>query len=169
MSDSEGDTKEVNPTPEAVAVKPPKVKKPLTEAQKANLHKGMEALKAKRLQLQKEKEERETKKAKGEAVVEPVKIPKKEVKVLEPVVVVEPPAPKVRKERADKGKPRGAIKPPTITRQEFEALQQKIVEALPKEKVVEKVVEKPIEKVVEKVVEKKVTGSEMLNKIFNLR
>ena len=167
MSDSEGDTKEVIPTP---AVKPPKVKKPLTEAQKANLHKGMEALKAKRLQLQKEKEEREAKKAKGEPVAEPVKIPKKEVKILEPVQVIEPPPPKVRKERADKGKPRGAIKPPTITRQEFETLQQRIVEALPKEKVVEKVVEKPVEKVIEKVVvtEKKVSGSEMLNRIFNL-
>jgi hypothetical protein len=169
MSDSEGEV--IKDTTKTETPKPEKVKKPLSEKQLAGLHKGMEALKAKRLQLQKEKEERETKKAKGEVVAEPVKIPKKEVKVLEPVVVVEPPAPKVRKERIDKGKKRGAIKPPTITRQEFEALQQKIVEALPKEKVVEKVVEKPVEKVIEKVVvtEKKVTGSEMLNKIFNLR
>jgi hypothetical protein len=166
MSDSEGEVRK--DTTQTTAPKPKKV---LSEKQRAGLHKGMEALKAKRVQLQAEKAEREEKKKKGEAVEEPVKIPKKDVKVLEPVVVVEPPAPKVRKERADKGKPRGAIKPPTITRAEFEALQQKIVEALPKEKVVEKVVEKPIERVVEKVVvtEKKVTGSEMLNKIFNLR
>lgn len=163
MSDSETEAKVDIP------VKPEKVKKPLSEAQKANLNKGMEALKAKRLALQKEKEEREAKKAKGEVVAEPVKLPKKEVKVLEPVKVIEPPPPKVRKQRSDIGTKRGAVKPPTITRAEFEALQQKIVEALPKEKVIEKVVEKPVERVVEKVVEKKVTGSEMLNKVFNLR
>ena len=168
MSDSESDAKEVSPAP---VVKPPKVKKPLSDVQKANLQKGMEALKHKRLQLQKEKAEREEKKAKGEPVAEPVKLPKKEIKALEPVTIVEPPAPKPRKERNDKGKKRGAIKPPTITREEFEDLQKKIVEALPKEKVVEKVVEKPvhIEKVVEKITEKKVTGSELLNKVFNLR
>lgn len=168
MSDSESDTKEVSPAP---VVKPPKVKKPISEVQRANLQKGMEALKQKRLQLQKEKAEREEKKAKGEPVAEPVKLPKKEVKVLEPVTIIEPPAPKERKKRSDIGKKRGAIKPPTITREEFEDLQKKIVEAMPKERIVEKVVEKPIhiEKVKEVITEKKVTGSEMLNKIFNLR
>jgi hypothetical protein len=166
MSDSEGEV--IKDTTKTEAPKPKKV---LSEKQRAGLHKGMEALKQKRVQLQKEKAEREEKKAKGEAVEEPVKLKKKEVKMLEPVVVVEPPAPKPRKERVDKGKKRGAIKPPTITREEFEDLQKKIVEAMPKEKIVEKVVEKPIhiEKVKEVITEKKVTGSEMLNKIFNLR
>jgi len=166
----QGKTEAPAPAPD-VSKTTGKPKKVLSEKQKAGLQKGFEMLKAKRLQLQAEKEQREKDKAEGKEVVEPVKLKKKEVKVLEPITIVEPPAPKVRKGRSDKGKKRGPVKPPTITREEFESLQQRIVEAFPKEKVVEKVVEKPvhIEKVIERVTEKKVTGSELLNRVFNLR
>lgn len=146
-----------------------KKKRVLTEKQVAALHKGMEALKQRRIQIAAEKEERERRRAAGEVIAEPIRLRKKQVVDLPKIEIVEPPAPKVRKQRSDIGKKRGAIKPPLITREEFEALQLRIVEAFPKEKVVEKIVEKPVEKVVERVVEKKVSGSEMLNKIFNLR
>jgi hypothetical protein len=150
-------------------VKPEKKKRVPTEKQLAGLHKGMEALKQKRIQIAAEKEERERRRAAGEVIAEPIRLRKKQLVDLPKIEIVEPPAPKVRKQRSDIGKKRGAIKPPLITREEFEALQLRIVEAFPKEKVVEKIVEKPVEKVVERVVEKKVSGSEMLNKIFNLR
>jgi hypothetical protein len=176
-SDSETDIKiEKNNKNIPVSASAPKPKRPLTDKQKSNLQMGIEIMKQKRIDREKREEERakavEDAKAKGlpEPPLEekPVRLRKKEIVDLNPVKLVVSPDPKPRKKRSDTGKKR-LVKTPAITREEFEILQRQLIEALPKEKVVEKVVEKPVEKVVERVVEKKITGNELLNKIFQLK
>lgn len=161
-SDSELDTKGVK----ALA----KPKKVLNEKQRAGLNKGIEILKERRTRLAEEKVAREEAKAKGEPVP-PAPEPKKRRKPARKPIVVVPdtaPPPEPRKLRKDAGIKRGPLKPPLITRNELESIHKQILDALPKEKIVEKIVEKPVEKVVEKVVERRIAGSELLNKIFHL-
>jgi len=135
------------------------------EKQLAGLRKGMEALKAKREAIAKEREEFEEKQKKGEIPADapkpkPFNAPKKPK-----VVVVSAPAPepevvyKKRKEHIHKQKiavddVKGEL---ASLRAELSALKAPAVV-----KEVEKIVEKPVDR----IVEKKLTGSEMLNAIF---
>lgn len=149
----------------------PKAKRVMTEKQKAGLQKGMEALKAKREALSKEKDERkktnEVLKEKGLPPVEPpLKIKGKDIQVIPTVEPVEIKI-KERKVRADKGSKRATTGTPlkNITREEFDELKTSLK---PKETIVEKIVEKEVPVVKEKIVhtEKLLSGSELLNKIF---
>jgi len=134
--------------------KPPKVKKPATDIQKANMAKGWEALKARREALAKAREE---------GTEPPAQPPKKAKPIVAPTI-----------------KPRN----PThisIVHKELEELKsfvrdnmkptEKIVEKeVPVDRVVEKIVDRevikevPVERVVEK--EKVLSGSALLDKLF---
>lgn len=143
---------------------PPVKTRKVNEKQMAGLRKGMEALKAKREALAKEREVHEEKKSKGEIPADapaPKEVRKpKSVKVIAPP----PPPPEVvvvqRKPRV--AKPNPALAELALLRTEVAALKTPA-----KEVVVEKVVEKAVEKVVHK--DRVVTGSEMLNTIFGLK
>ena len=124
----------------------------------------MEALKAKREVLAKEREVHEEKKSKGEI---PADAPApKEVRKPKAVKVIAPPAPPpevvVVQRKPRVAKPNPALAELALLRTEVAALKTPA-----KEVVVEKVVEKAVEKVVHK--DRVVTGSEMLNAIFNLK
>jgi D-alanyl-D-alanine carboxypeptidase len=146
MSDSE---------PDAVPTK-----KKATDKQMANLRKGMEALKAKRETLAKDREVYEEKKSKGEI---PADAPRpREVRKPKPAkVVVAPPAPPpevvVVERKKREVKPNPMVAEMAALRAEMSALKAPAV-------VKEVVVEKPVDRVVEKT--KVLTGSEMLNAIF---
>lgn len=137
-------------------------KKKATDKQMANLRKGMEALKAKRETLAKDREVYEEKKSKGEI---PADAPRpREVRKPKPAKVVKVPAPPpevIQVERKKREvKPNPMIGEMAALRAELSALKAPAV-------VKEVVVEKPVDRVVHK--EKVVTGSEMLNLLFNLK
>jgi len=147
---------------------PPKKRK-ASEKQLEALRKGMAVIKAKREALAKEKEEVKTKIEKGE-LPQDTPIPKEyqkprntiKVKPLKVEVQAEPVVQAVKKPR----KPHVSKVAQQLEsfKSEMMAMVQKPVEV--KTEIVEKVVEKPVERVIQK--ERVVTGSEMLNKIFNL-
>jgi len=146
---------------ETESIAPPikKEKKKATEAQMANLKKGMEVMKAKREALAKERDEFAKKQEAGEVPADapaPKFVPK-------PIVRKE----KIREERQVIVQPRKP-KGPSKTQLELAALRTEI-SAL-KVPAVEKVVEVPVERIVEKIVPvektRVLTGSEMLNSIF---
>ena len=156
MSDTESDTSP-----------PKKEKRKVSEKQMAGLRKGMEALKAKREILAKEREVHEEKKAKGEIPEDapkpklvPNPKPPKVVKVSAPqpepqVIQVE------RKKRVDKAKiavddVKGEL---ASLRAELSAL-KKPAEIKEVVKEVEKIVDRPV------VTTKMVSGSDLLNQIF---
>jgi hypothetical protein len=130
----------------------------------------MAVLKAKREALAKEKEEVKTKIEKGE-LPEDTPIPKAKHKPRNTLVhkplKVEAPPPELQVQEVKKPRKKHVSK---VAQQldsfkaEMLAMVQKPAEV--KTEVVEKVVEKPIERIIQK--ERVVTGSEMLNKIFNL-
>jgi len=142
-------------------------KRKASEKQLEALRKGMAVIKAKREALAKEKEEVKTKIEKGE-LPEDTPIPKEyqkprntiKVKPLKVEVQAEPVVQAVKKPR----KPHVSKVAQQLEsfKSEMMAMVQKPVEV----KEVEKIVEKPVERVIQK--ERVVTGSEMLNKIFNL-
>jgi hypothetical protein len=145
---------------------PAKVRK-ATDKQMANLRKGMEALKTKREALAKEREVHEEKKAKGEIPADAprpkeVRKPKPAKVVVAPAVPEPPPEVVVVQRKPRVVKPNPALAELAALRAEVSALK-----APAKEVVVEKVVEKVVDKVVHK--DRVVTGSEMLNAIFNLK
>jgi hypothetical protein len=142
---------------------PAKVRK-ATDKQMANLRKGMEALKAKREALAKDREVHEEKKAKGEI---PADAPRpREVRKPKPAkVVVAPAAPEPPPEVVVVQRKPRVVKPnPALA--ELAALRADVaaLKAPAKEVVVEKVVEKPVDRIVEKT--KVLSGSELLNSIF---
>jgi len=150
-------------TEEAVVPK----KRKVSDKQLENLRKGMAILKAKRETLAKEKEEVKTKIEKGE-LPEDTPIPKEKQKPRN-TIKVKPIKAEVQPEAQPVKKPRK----PNVSRvaqqldafkSEMMAMVQKPVEV--KTEVVEKVIEKPVERIVQK--ERVVSGSELLNKIFNL-
>jgi len=150
-------------TEEAVVPK----KRKVSDKQLENLRKGMAVLKAKRETLAKEKEEVKTKIEKGE-LPEDTPIPKEKQKPRN-TIKVKPIKAEVQPEAQPVKKPRK----PNVSRvaqqldafkSEMMAMVQKPVEV--KTEVVEKVIEKPVERIVQK--ERVVSGSELLNKIFNL-
>ena len=142
-------------------------KRKASEKQLEALRKGMAVIKAKREALAKEKEEVKSKIEKGE-LPEDTPIPKEyqkprntiKVKPLKVEVQAEPVVQAVKKPR----KPHVSKVAQQLEsfKSEMMAMVQKPVEV----KEVEKIVEKPVERVIQK--ERVVTGSEMLNKIFNL-
>ena len=143
---------------------PPVKTRKVNEKQMAGLRKGMEALKAKREVLAKEREVHEQKKAKGEI---PADAPApKEVRKPKAVKVIAPPPPPpevvVVQRKPRVAKPNPMVGEMALLRAEMAALKTPA-----KEVVVEKVVEKAVEKVVHK--DRVVTGSEMLNTIFGLK
>jgi len=151
MSDSEPDAPPV-----------PKQKRVVNEKQMAGLRKGMEALKAKREALAKDREIHEEKKAKGELPADaPLPVQPKKPKVVK--VSAPPPEPAVvlveRKKREVKVKV--AV---DDVKNELAALRAEMAALKAPAVVVEKVVEKPVDRVVEKT--KLLSGSEMLNAIF---
>lgn len=167
-----------SPEPVAKPVPPPKKeKKPISDKQRESLRKGMEALKLKREQLAKEKEDRkktnEELKAKGLPPVEPpIKIRKQDITELPKLEPVELKV-KTRKQRSDKGIPKKNPDPmmQPINRQEFAELRGLVATlraSVPTEVVKEKVIEKevPVVKEREVVKEKVLSGSDLLNKIF---
>jgi len=142
-------------------------KRKASEKQLEGLRKGMAVLKAKREALAKEKEELKTKIDKGE-LPEDTPIPKfkhkprntivaKALKVETPPELTVQPVKKPRKPHVSK-----VAQQLDSFKAEMIAMVQKPAEV----KEVEKIVEKPVERVIQK--ERVVTGSEMLNKIFNL-
>ena len=146
---------------------PPKKRK-ASEKQLEVLRKGMAKLKEKREAIAKEKEEVKTKIEKGE-LPQDTPIPKEQykprntikVKALKVVVPEEPPTVQSLK------KPRK----PHVSKvsQQLDAFKQEMLQMVQKPaevKEVEKIVEKPVERVIQK--ERVVSGSELLNKIFNL-
>ena len=139
-----------------------KEKRKCSEAQLANLRKGMEAMKNKRETLAKQRVELDEKKKKGEVPADtplPKFIPKPKVvvaKTVKPEKVEMAERPVITRPRKERVK--------QVTATDLEAMKVSILSALaPKE---EKVL--PVEKVVEKVIQKErvVTGSELLNKVF---
>ena len=143
---------------------PPVKTRKVNEKQMAGLRKGMEALKAKREALAKEREVHEEKKSKGEI---PADAPApKEVRKPKAVKVIAPPPPPpevvVVQRKPRVAKPNPMVGEMALLRAEMAALKTPA-----KEVVVEKVVEKAVEKVVHK--DRVVTGSEMLNTIFGLK
>jgi hypothetical protein len=150
-------------TEEAVVPK----KRKVSDKQLENLRKGMAVLKAKRETLAKEKEEVKTKIEKGE-LPEDTPIPKEKQKPRNTIKVkpikteVEPEAQPVKKPR--KPNVSRVAQQLDAFKSEMMAMVQKPVEV--KTEVVEKVIEKPVERIVQK--ERVVSGSELLNKIFNL-
>lgn len=147
-------------------VKAPK-RKP-SEKQLENLRKGFAVIKAKREALAKQKEEVKTKIEKGE-LPEDTPIPKREMKpritkakVLRTPVEAPEPEPVVKPSVPRKKHVSKVSQQLDSFKQEMLAMVQKPVE----EKIVEKIVEKPVERVIQK--ERVVSGSELLNKIFNL-
>lgn len=145
-------------------------KRKASEKQLEGLRKGMAVLKAKREALAKEKEEVKTKIEKGE-LPEDTPIPKAKHKprntlVHKPLKVQAPePEPIVQPVK----KPRK--KHVSRVAEQFDAFKQEMLQMVQKPaevktEVVEKVIEKPVEKIIQK--ERVITGSEMLNKIFNL-
>jgi vacuolar-type H+-ATPase subunit D/Vma8 len=142
-------------------------KRKASDKQLENLRKGMAVLKAKREALAKEKQEVQTKIEKGE-LPEDTPIPKQKQKprntiVPKPLKVEPEPEPEVKPVK----KPRKAHI--SKVSQQLDAFKQEMLQMVQKPaevKEVEKVVEKPVEKIIQK--ERVVTGSEMLNKIFNL-
>lgn len=155
MSDSESDAPPV-----------PKQKRKVNEKQMAGLRKGMEALKAKREALAKDREIHEEKQTKGEIPADapkpkfvPNPKPPKVVKVsappLEPAVIqVE------RKKREVKVKV--AV---DDVKNELASLRAELSALKKPAEVIEKVVEKPVDRVVDRVV----TGSALLNEIFKFK
>jgi hypothetical protein len=145
-----------------------KPKRKASEKQLENLRKGMAVIKAKREAIAKEKEEVKAKIEKGDLPAD-TPLPKRNYKpknVLpdRPLVVskVEPepevqPVKKARKTHVSKVKQQ---------LDSFKAEMLAMVQKPAEIKEVEKVVEKPVERIIQK--ERVVTGSEMLNKIFNL-
>jgi vacuolar-type H+-ATPase subunit D/Vma8 len=142
-------------------------KRKASEKQLEGLRKGMAVLKAKREALAKEKEEVKTKIDKGE-LPEDTPIPKdkykprntivaKALKVETPPELIVQPVKKPRKPHVSK-----------VSQQldSFKAEMMAMVQKPAEIKEVEKIVEKPVERVIQK--ERVMTGSEMLNKIFNL-
>lgn len=144
----------------------PPQKRKASDKQLEGLRKGMAVLKAKREALAKEKEEVKTKIEKGE-LPKDTPIPKEKYKPrntivaktlkVEPELTVQPVKP--RKAHVSK-----VAQQLDSFKAEMMAMVQKPVEV--KTEIVEKIVEKPVERVIQK--ERVVTGSEMLNKIFNL-
>jgi hypothetical protein len=129
---------------ETPQTKPVKVKKAANETQLANLRKGMEAMKLKRMQT--------TKSTPPPPIVIPPPVP-----VLAPAPVLAP----VVKEK----KPRK----PALSRADLDEFKSSIMTSLKPSEVIKEVpVERVVEKVVEKIVHKDrlVTGSQMLNKLF---
>ncbi len=131
------------------------VGRPVTDKQREALRKGMEAIKAKREALAKEKEQRKEK-----GLPDPPKVVKP--------VVVEAPVVKERKPRKE------YVRPPvnerkTICREDFNALKT-MVEEIAKKPVAEKIVEKEVVKEVVKPVEREVvkvlSGSALLDAVF---
>ena len=144
----------------------PKEKRKATEKQMAGLRKGMEALKAKREAIAKEREIYDEKKAKGEI---PADTPRpKEPRLKKPVKVIVPTAPPPPPEVVSVPKKPRVMKPNPMVG-EMAALRAELsaLKAPAKEVVVEKVVEKVVDRVVNK--DRVVTGSELLNTIFNLK
>ena len=158
MSDSEPDAPPV-----------PKEKRKMNDKQMAGLRKGMEALKAKREALAKEREVHEEKKGKGEIPAD-APAPKLKYEKKPKVVKVSAPAPEPavihveRKKREVKAK----IAVDDV-KSELAALRTELASlkspAVVKE--VEKIVEKPVEKVIHK--DRVVTGSDLLNAVFNFK
>lgn len=143
---------------------PPVKTRKVNEKQMAGLRKGMEALKTKREALAKEREVHEQKKAKGEI---PADAPApKEVRKPKAVKVIAPPPPPpevvVVQRKPRVLKPNPMVGEMALLRAEMAALKTPA-----KEVVVEKVVDRVVDKVVHK--DRVVTGSEMLNVIFNLK
>lgn len=143
---------------------PPAKKRKVNEKQMAGLRKGMEALKAKREVLAKEREVHDEKQAKGEI---PADAPRpKEVRKPKAVKVIAPPAPPpevvVVQRKPRTNKPNPMIAEMAALRAEVSALK-----APSKEVVIDRIVEKPIDRVVHK--DRVVTGSDLLNAIFNLK
>jgi hypothetical protein len=144
----------------------PPPKRKASDKQLENLRKGMAVLKSKREALAKEQQEVQTKIEKGE-LPEDTPIPKRKQKprntiVPKPIKVeLEPEVKPVKPRKAHVSK---------VAQQldafKAEMLQMVAKPAEVKTEVVEKVVEKPVERIVQK--ERVVSGSELLNKIFNL-
>jgi len=140
----------------------------VSDKQLEGLRKGMAVLKAKREALAKEKQEVQTKIEKGE-LPEDTPIPKRQMKqrttiVAKPLKVETPePEPEVKPVK----KPRKAhVSKVSQQLDAFKAEMLQMVQKPVEVKEVEKVVEKPVERIVQK--ERVVSGSELLNKIFNL-
>jgi len=131
----------------------------INEVQMANLRKGMEMMKANRAA----REEYEGKVAKGEDAPPPPPPQPKKAKVVKVAAVPEPPPEVVVVQRKPRTvKPNPALAELALLRTEVAALKTPA-----KEVVVEKVVDRVVDKVVHK--DRVVTGSEMLNAIFNLK
>jgi hypothetical protein len=134
--------------------KPPKVKKPATESQKANMAKGWEALKARREALAKAKEE---------GTEPPPPPPKKAKPIVAPTVKPRNPThiSIVHKELEE-------LK--TFVRDNMKPTEKIVEKEVPVDRVVEKIVDRevPVEKVVERVVEREkvLSGSALLDKLF---
>jgi len=154
MSDSE---------PDAPPVK--KEKRKVNEKQMAGLRKGMEALKAKRETLAKEREVHEEKQTKGEI---PADAPKpKFVPNPKPPKVVTVPAPPPEPEVIYKERKKSVVKARIAVddvKSELAALRSELAAMKKPAEIKEVVKEVPVERVVEKT--KMLSGSEMLNAIF---
>lgn len=143
-----------------------KPKRQQTPGQMEGLRKAMAVVKAKREAIAKQKEEVEGKIEKGE-LPKDTPIPKetrnklkvKPLKIVEPVVV-EPEVKQAKKPR--KTHVSKVAQQLDAFKSEMMAMVQKPAEV----KEVEKIVEKPVERIIQK--ERVVSGSELLNKIFNL-
>ena len=139
--------------------KPAKVKKPATDIQKANMAKGWEALKARREALAKAKEE---------GTEPPAPAPKKE-KVLVPKQ-----APRVQRNPSNISKVHKELEDlKTFVRDNMKPTERIVEKEVPVDRFVDREVikEVPVERVREVIVEREkvVSGSALLDKIFNLK
>jgi len=145
-----------------------KPKRQQTPAQMEGLRKAMAVVKAKREALAKQREEVETKIEKGE-LPKDTPIPKETRNKLKvkPLKIAEPKPAEPEPEVKPVKKPRKAHV--SKVAQQLDAFKSEMMAMVQKPaeiKEVEKIVEKPVERIVQK--ERVVSGSELLNKIFNL-
>ena len=149
----------MDPTDAQLPPQKPKVKKPATESQKANMAKGWEALKARRDALAKAKEEG----------TEPPPPPPKKEKVAKPIV----PMTKQRNPTHISIVHKELEELKTFVRDNMKPVDREVIKEVPVEKFVDREVikevikEVPVERIVER--EKVLSGSALLDKIFNLK
>jgi hypothetical protein len=146
----------MDPTDAQLPPQKPKVKKPATESQKANMAKGWEALKARRDALAKAKEEG----------TEPPPPPPKKEKVAKPIV----PMTKQRNPTHISIVHKELEELKTFVRDNMKPVDREVIKEVPVDRVVEKIVNRdvPVEKVVERVVEREkvLSGSALLDRLF---
>lgn len=139
-------------------------KRELSDAQKNNLKKGMEALKAKRESLRKEQETESTTEIEPQQKV----VEKKPAPVVAPVVAPQEPVITPVVAPVKERKPRVAKK--NVSFDDFNNFKNELLTSLKPSTAqpvsIEKIIEKPVERIIDKQTIKYLSGSDLLDRVF---